>query len=557
MSSDTPTTVGDYLVKRLEHAGIRHVFSVPGDYVLSLMDRVVASPVELVGMCNELNAGYAADAYARLAGIGAVMVTYDVGGLSLLNAVAGAEAERVGLVVISGAPRSDHHRRAAPMHHLAGDYRVQHDIFHRITAYAAMLMNPETAPREIDHALEVCLTQRRPVYIEVPVDMVEEPCEAPAGPLHRGVPTSDAGALAESVEETVTMLETAARPAILVGVETHRFGLYDDVLALLNQSGYPVATTLNGKTAVAEDHPQFIGVYQGAVSRPEIREVIEGADCLLSLGAWFNDIATGMFTAQLDPQRMVTANFNKMRIRHHRFDRVYLGDFITGLTDALRTVPTPAPHPSPPPYATTGPFEAVRDKPLAVQRFFERLNHFMNDDMVLVAGTGDCVFGAAELHVGRYESFVAQAFYLSIGYALPAGLGAALAAPDRRVVVSIGDGAFQMTAQALSSLIRYNVAPIVFILNNDGYAIERAIHDGPYNEIQRWKYHELPAVFGDAYGVAVRTEGELEDALRAASEITDRLVLIEIIVDRHDTTDATRRIGAGSRRLSKGGGVTS
>lgn len=543
------STVSDYLITRLAQAGLKHIFGVPGDYVLDFMDHLVTSPIRLIGTCNELNAGYAADAYARINGIGAVVVTYDVGGFSVLNAVAGAYAERVPLVVISGAPHSARRREPTLMHHLATDYRLQSSVYEKITVAAEVLADPECAPEQIDRALNACLLHKRPVYLEIPVDVVGRPCRKPADGWRLPPPSSHPENLAESVSEAAALLSAAQRPAMLVGVEVHRFGLRNATVALLDKAGLPAATTVHGKTAIPEEHPDFIGVYQGALSREEVRDKIEGADCLLMLGAWLTDITTGGFTAHLDPNRMVSANSDRVKIRHHYFEQVYLTDFIPSLTAALKAKPGRKKPPSRP-RADTLPFVAEHGRPLSVARFWTRMNQFIDESMIVLADTGDSLVASAELETDKAESYIAQAYYLSIGYTLPGALGVSLARPDKRAVVFIDDGAFQMTAQELSTIIRHQAAPVIFLMNNQGYAVERAIHDGPYNEIQPWKYHRLPGVFGEAVSVEARTEGDLERALATVKETRDKLVFVEVHLARTDYSDAVRRLGKLLRKLS-------
>jgi indolepyruvate decarboxylase len=543
------STVADYLITRLAQAGARHMFGVPGDYVLDFMDHLAGSPVRLIGTCNELNAGYAADAYARINGIGAAVVTYDVGGLSILNAVAGAYAERVPLVVVSGAPHSDRRRQQTLMHHIATDYRLQQAIYAKLTVAAEVLADPERAPEQIDRALNACLQYKRPVYLEIPVDLVARPCRKPTAQWQMRSPVSDREALAESVQEAAALLGAAKRPAMLVGVEVHRFGLRQATVALLDKAGLPAATTVHGKTAIPEEHPDFVGVYQGALSREEVREAIEGADCLLMVGAWLTDITTGGFTAQLDSSRMISANSDRVKIRHHYFEQVYLTDFIPALTAALTATParTRRPlHQRP----KTPPFVAEPGRPLSVARFWPRMNQFLDESMIVLTDTGDSLIASADLETDKAESYIAQAYYLSIGYTVPGALGISLAKPAKRAVVFVGDGAFQMTAQELSTIIRQGAAPVFFLMNNDGYAVERAIHDGPYNEIQPWKYHRLPGVFGEALSMEVRTEDQLEDALAKVKEHRDKLVFIEVHLARTDYSDAVRRLGKLLRKLS-------
>lgn len=543
------STVSDYLIARLEQAGVKHIFGVPGDYVLDFMDHLVSSPIRLIGTCNELNAGYAADAYARMNGIGAAVVTYDVGGLSLVNAVAGAYAERVPLAIISGAPHSDR-RQQTLMHHLATDYGLQVAVFEKITVAAEVLADAERAPEQIDRVLNACLRHKRPVYFEIPVDLVGRPCRKPEQGWRLPPPSSHPENLAESVSEAAAMLSAAKHPAILVGVEVHRFGLRKATVALLDKAGYPAATTVQGKTAIPEEHPDFIGVYQAGLSREEVRDTIEGADCLLMLGAWLTDVTTGGFTAHLDPDRMISANSDRVKIRRHYFEEVYLTDFIPSLAAALKPKPRQKKHWRPRPHAALAPFVTRTGRPLSTVRFWERMKHFIDETMIVLADTGDSMIGSAELETSKAESYIAQAYYLSIGYTLPGTLGVALARPDKRPVLFIGDGAFQMTAQELSTIIRYQTAPVIFLMNNDGYAVERAIHDGPYNELQPWRYHRLPGVFGDAVSAEAHTEGDLEQALASAKRHRDKLVFIEVHIPRTDYTEGVRRLGKLLRKLS-------
>jgi TPP-dependent 2-oxoacid decarboxylase len=549
----TTTTVGRYLIHRLGEAGLRHLFGVPGDYVLDFMDRVVASDIALVGTCNELNAGYAADAYARLNGIGGVCVTYDVGGLSTLNAASGAYAERVPVVFISGAPTSAQRLAHVHMHHLTTTYDMQWKVYQKVTVDSAQVTNPLTAPDEIDRVLRNCLFSKLPVYLEIPVDMVDAPCRAPTAIALERERTSDTAALNECVEEVAAMVRSAATPTILAGVEVHRFGLAPRLLQLVEKSGIPFATTLDGKSVLPEQHSSFLGVYMGALSREAVRDRVESSDALLTFGAMATDINTGGFTAHLPEANTVRANMTKVRIRSHHYDRVWLGDFITALTQALTHRTYPSSHPVNP-HGVTDEYRAELDRPLRVPRFYERLKRFIDKDMVLMTDTGDAMFAGGEIYIEEPENFISQAYYLSIGYCLPGALGVCLARPDKRVVLLEGDGAFQMTAQELSTLLRHHCNPVIFVLNNDGYVIERLIHDGPYNDIKQWNYHKLPDAFGgDALALEVRTEGELEAALEAAREHLDRLVFINLHLPRDEGSDALDRLGRELRRLQTGG----
>ncbi len=539
--------VSRYLLHRLEEAGVRHLFGVPGDYVLDFLDEVVASPIRWVGTCNELNAGYAADAYARLNGIGGAVVTYCVGGLSILNAVAGAYAERVPLVVISGAPSTRRRESGALVHHLVSDYYLQLELFRKLTADAALLCNPATAPDEIDRVIRSAVTKKLPVYLEVPADLAHAPCRRPAALPQAATLASDRESLDDCVEEAAGLIQRAGDPIVLAGVEVPRFGLGGDVLRLVETVELPFATMVSSKSALPELHPQFIGIYQGAWSREAVRRQVESSDCLLSLGAWMTDIDSGMFSIDLDYRRMIAAGNGNVRIRNHHYHNVQLGDFIRALVGAVQPRSYLASHPAEPRHSKAA-FVPDEKRPLTAHRLYERLNAFLDDRIILLAEPGDAFCAAPDFHVDEAENFIVQAFYSSIGYCTPAALGVACARPDKRPCVLTGDGAFQMTAQEIGTLIRERCPGVFVLINNDGYLIERMLHaDGPYNNLQTWNYAALPdALGGDgrAKGIRVTTEGELEIALSAARAEPEKLFLIEAVIAGRDCSEGLKRLGA-------------
>jgi TPP-dependent 2-oxoacid decarboxylase len=544
-------TVGEYLFQRLENLGVNHIFGVPGDYVLGLMDVLNKTPIELICNCNELNAGYAADAYARLRGIGAVCVTYGVGGFSLLNAVVGAYAERVPLVVISGAPNSSVRQGSLLLHHTTGDYNLQFSIMEKATVAAVILADASQAAYQIDRVLADCLHHKRPVYIEIPVDLVDQPCIPPQ--IHPAVVAklTNHDVLQEAVAEAVELLAKAKSPVILAGVEFHRFDLEDKLLKLLEATGYPIATTMLGKSCVSEMHPQFIGNYIGGLSREYVRERIESADCLLCLGAIMSDMNLGANTAILDDYKLINANSEKVKIKHHFYQPVYLGDFIDGLIQHLDYRAAETLNIQPSSYSLSQAFTPEPEAKLTNLRFYQRVNHFLEDESIVISDTGDAIVATMDLLMREKNNFIGQAFYLSIGYSIPACLGAAMAEPHRRPIVFVGDGAFQMTAQELSTIIRHKLNPIIFLINNDGYTIERVIRDGPYNDLQPWKYHQLPQVFGESWSCEVKTEGELEVALVKAKANTECVSFVEIHLDRFDCSQGLVRLG---QALNQAGG---
>lgn len=545
MARNGRTTVGSYLVTRLEQAGLKHIFGVPGDYVLDLFELLEKSRLKVVCNCNELNAGYAADAYARVNGIGAVCVTYGVGGYSLMNAVVGACAERIPLVVISGAPRIFERAHHHLLHHTTGDMNLQYAMYEKLAVASCALVSPEQAPAQIDKTIEACLKFKRPVYLEVPVDIVAMPCRAP-GPFVPDVAlTSNPPALDEAVSEAVTLLEQAEQPVILAGVESHRLGIQRELQDLVEHSGYPFASGLLGKTVIPEEHPQFIGVYGGVASWENACRIVRKADIILCLGTLMTDIEIGGCAPLLDQGRMIVANSDRVRIGHHIYHHISLRDFMVGLKAKLKkgkTVKDTNPwHPS---RAMKERYAPHPERKITVKRFYQRMNSFVDGKSVVLGDTGDSLFNVATLYLPRGAFCIDQAFYLSIGYAVPGTLGACLAAPERRVVTFVGDGAFQMTGQEVSTIIREKLNPVIFLMNNDGYTIERMMVDGTFNDLQRWNYSGLPAVYGGGWGCVVATEGDLEEALRNAAQRTDGPAIIDVRLDRKDCSEAVRMYGA-------------
>jgi indolepyruvate decarboxylase len=533
------TTIGQYLIDRLHTLGVEHVFGVPGDYILGLYNLLQDSPLRVVNMTREDSAGFAADAYARMHGLGCVAVTYCVGGLSLCNSIAGAYAEKSPVVVIGGSPGVSERAHNPLLHHKVKGFETQLEVFEKITAATAVLDDPWTAFNEIDRVLSAAVRFKRPVYIELPRDRVHAKPLTPIRPPAE-LPPSDPDALREALDEAEAMLKAAKRPMILADVEIHRFGLQDDLLALAEGAGLPIATTILGKSVISESHPLFVGVYEGGMGRDEVTQFVESADCLLMLGCFLSDINLGIFTAQLDPSRCIDATSEDLRIRHHHYQDVRLDDFIRGLH--ARGLKLPAPQVPPRPHAFNGPWIAEPDAPVTVARLFARLNEMLDDKMVVIADIGDALFGAADMTVTRRTEFLGPAYYTSMGFAVPAAVGAGMANRELRPLVIVGDGAFQMTGLELSSVARHGLNPIVVVLNNHGYTTERFLLDGPFNDIHDWAYHKVPEVLGTGLGLEVRTEGQLDVALKAALAHTESFSLLNVHVDPFDKSPALARL---------------
>ena len=544
------TTIGKYLVYRLEEAGLGHIFGIPGDYVLGFYDLLIDSQIEVVGTCTEIGAGFAADGYARVNGLGALCVTYCVGGFNAMNAVAGAYAEKSPVIVISGAPGVGERVRSPLLHHVVRDFNTQLQVFEKITAHAVSLEDPDTAPEQIDACLLACQRYKRPVYLEIPRDRVNTPCASPR-PVERDNLKSNPQSLEEAIQEADALIRSAEKPVILAGIEIHRYGLQNQLKKLAEKTGIRVASTLLGKSIISERDPCYLGVYEGALGHKNVREAVESAGCLLILGAFMSDINLGIYTAHLDVSKTINATSQRISIKHHHYEGILLYDFITGLTRALTTGKNALkPSKLGPAEAkkTIKPFRPVPDNPCTVQRFFERMETYLTDDSIVVCDIGDCLFGAADLTIHRKTEFICPAFYTSMGFAVPAAVGAQIGNRRQRPLVFVGDGAFQMTGMELSTVARNGLNPIVFVLNNKGYTTERIINEGPYNDIHEWAYHLVPQILRKGWGCEVHTEGELEEALITATSNRENFSLINVHLDKYDLSRALQRFG---KRLSK------
>ena len=538
-------SIGDYLIRRLQDYGLRDVFGIPGDYVLGFYSLLEQSPINVIGCTREDCAGFAADAYARVNGLGAACVTYCVGGLSLCNSIAGAYAEKSPVVVITGSPGMKERFNNPLLHHRVRDFRTQLEVFEKLCVAGAELSDPPTAFREIDRVLDAVVRYKRPGYIEIPRDMTKVIPGAPHV-VHHFEPRSDAEVLEEALADAERWLSSCQKPVIIAGVEIHRFGLQDELLALAEGARIPITTTMLGKSVIREVHPLFVGLYEGAMGREEVTRFVEESDCVILLGTFMTDINLGIYTANLDPGKCIYATSEQLRIRHHHYHGVLLGDFIRGLAERKPVVPrrTLPPHPN----AVRGKYELKADEQITITRLMARLNESLDENTIVIADVGDALFGATELVIRERTEFISPAYYTSMGFAVPAALGAQTARPELRPVVIVGDGAFQMTGMELSSIVRRGYNPIVIVLDNKGYGTERALHPGDFNDIHPWHYHKLPEVLGRGRGYDVRTEGEFDAALRSAWADTTQMSLIQVHLPLDDHSKALDRL---ADKLSK------
>jgi alpha-keto-acid decarboxylase len=543
--SDNQYTIGDYLTGRLVEAGVDRVFGVPGDYTLALLDHVIAQPgLEWTGCANELNAGYAADGYARMRGIGALCTTFGVGELSAINATAGSFAEHVPVVHIVGSPASGTQAAARIVHHSLGDGVFTHfaEMHEKITCAQAAL-TAATACGEIDRVLSAVKTQRLPGYLLIPADVAAAPAAPPITPLPITPAGTDPDALAGFTAAARRLLATApdvAGIAVLSGLLTHRFDAAADLAALLAAGPLPYATTLWGKSVADESDPGFTGIYAGAASANAARQAVEAASVLILSGVQFTDLNSGFFSQQLNRQRTIEIGASAVSVGAALYSQVPLPTALQVLTSLVAELTSRQARPAsrPEPVAEAAQEGPSSSAPLSQQTLWDLVARFLRPGDIVLADLGTSFFGAATHRLPRDVTFIGQPLWASIGYTLPALLGACLACPGQRGILLIGDGAAQLTGQELSTILHTGLSPVVIVVDNDGYTIERAIHgpEQPYNDIARWDWTAAPALFGsDRVSVArrVTTAAELDEALKAAAS-SGELALIQAVVPRMD-----------------------
>lgn len=537
-----PYTVADYLLDRLAGCGIGHLFGVPGDYNLQFLDHVIDHPtLRWVGCANELNAAYAADGYARMSGAGALLTTFGVGELSAINGIAGSYAEYVPVLHIVGAPCSAAQQRGELMHHTLGDGDFRH--FYRMSqaiSVASAILYEQNACFEIDRVLGEMFAARRPGYIMLPADVAKKtaipPTEALALPVHE----------AQSGVETAfryharQCLMNSRRIALLADFLAGRFGLRPLLQRWMAETPIAHATLLMGKGLFDEQHPNFVGTYSAGASSKEVRQAIEDADRVICVGTRFVDTLTAGFTQQLPAERTLEIQPYASRIGETWFN-LPMAQAVSTLRELCLECAF-----APPPTRSTGQPVRIDKGELTQESFWQTLQQYLKPGDIILVDQGTAAFGAAALSLPDGAEVVVQPLWGSIGYSLPAAFGAQTACPDRRVILIIGDGAAQLTIQEMGSMLRDGQAPVILLLNNDGYTVERAIHGAAqrYNDIASWNWTQIPPALNAAQQAEcwrVTQAIQLAEVLERLAR-PQRLSFIEVMLPKADLPELLRTV---------------
>lgn len=537
-------TIGKALLNKLSAYGVREIFGIPGDYVIRLNKLIEEdTKIRFINTTREDAAGYMADAYGRIKGMGAACVTYGVG-INIANAVAQAYVESSPFVIISGAASEKEYTKHPLLHHLINKSytksrdTTQLEIFKQMTVAQTVLDDPSRANSEIDRVLHACFLYKKPVYIEIPRDLVDAEI-APSNSFKKNESKSDPKALQEALNDVLDLLKKGKRPVIWAGRDIIAHDLARDVLAFAEKFKIPIVSSLFGKTVVDEKHPLYVGVYQGALSKPEISDFVKTCDSGFVLGVLESDVNTGFFTASIDGSHKVVSNPCMVKVGHRFYPEVNFKDFIKNLSKIGLKKEFKNNYP-----ANRKNKISFRPKPetrITTARLFECLQKHLSSNHYVVTDIGDCLFGSTDLTLSQ-NSFIASAYFAALGSGLPMALGASIALPEnRRVIALIGDGGFQMAATELSTAARYGLDPIIILMNNHGFGTERPLAEGKFNEILNWNYSMIPILFGAGNGCRVETEEGLNSALQEAVSMRGNFCLIEVDLEKTDYSKAMQR----------------
>ncbi len=543
------TTLAISLLQGLKDYGAREIFGIPGDFVLPFFKVIEECGIlPHYTLSHEPGVGFAADAAARYhSGLGVAVVTFGAGAFNLVNAVAGAYAERSPVVVIAGAPGARERSSGFVVHHQARSVETQLAVFREITCDQAVLTDPAEAPGEIARVLQSARERALPVYIELPRDMTS--AAVAAVPMLPPRP-ADPEALAECADEIIERLGHASNAVILIDVEVRRYGLEERVTTLARKLALPVVTTFMGRGLLQDAPDVLCGTYLGAAGDPAIARLVEEADALLLLGVIFSDTNFALSQRRLDPRRTIRAFDRAVQIGHHGYANIPIGELVDALTARARPLSSGRARPKPNAIAYRRGLPAD-DEPIAPSDVATAINDLFDRHgvMPMTSDVGDCLFAAMEI---ENTALAAPAYYAGMGFGVPAGIGVA-AATGRRPLILVGDGAFQMTGWELGNCRRYGLDPIVVLFNNASWEMLRAFQpESRFNDLDDWKFAAMAESLG-GYGERVTTRRQLRDALEQAVARRGRFSLIEVMLPRGVTSTTLARFVSGFKAARASG----
>jgi len=548
-------TIGNFLFSRLQEMGVNKVFGVPGDFNLQLLDQIEeVENLSFVGNCNELNAAYAADGYGRTKGISALITTYGVGDLSALCGVAGACAEHVPMVFISGVP---------PLHAIESRLRVHHSLAEgdfknvmnsvREFTVAQTRLNQANAADEIDRVLKTCWIEKQPVYIQVPSNISYLLIDVPNTSFNLSLPTSDNEHLDRSVKRVTELLNNSNHPLMLIDMDADRSNIVTGLEKLSNKCQIPYASFRTGKALLSESSPLFLGMYMGENSAQELLDKVEHSDCIIATAPCFFECSTMAILDSIPSDTAIYITSRSVTVDGEVFEGVMAQELVDAVLEKMETkLALEKTEMS----TKDAPIHVNSTQPLTQRWLWPQLGQFFQTDDVIIVENGTSNIAMTDVRLPTGVKYISQLLWGSIGYSLPALLGSMMAAPKRRHILFIGDGSFQLTAQELSTILACGLKPIIFLLNNRGYTIERYIQgmNAEYNDVVNWNYLSLTHALApktDLYLASVETDIALEKTLKQI-ECEDRPCIVELHLDPFDAPEALKVFGPKTAALDYG-----
>jgi len=546
-------SLGHFLIEQLNLYGVDHIFGIPGDYTLNFINEIEKNQhVEYVGVSREDSAGYAADSYARVKGCGAVCVTYSVGAMNVINAIAGAYAERSPVVIITGKPSQEDLITNPNKHHTINNDLTQKEIFSKITCYAITLDSTDIRQNMlmIHTALECMKYNSRPIYIEFSnKDIIRPITRQQYAQVVDFITPPPVASYMTDIEQTITLMlnimQNAKNRILIVGHEIFRLSLEDDILNLINKCNIPIFTTILGKSTINEYETLSLGCVSQLCSNKKVLNAIHQSDCIISIGMTNTDVDAFTFTPHIsinmdegvtiNGKQLATPEFPKMvkrfceifrNIIPRQDDKIIENWFsLIGKDKSGMWLPK------------------VDDVPntLTLEYVFDIIGQKINNDHIVISDIGESLFGMIDIPV-EHGQFLSMAYYTSMGFSIPGALGIKYAKPHKRPIIIVGDGSFQMCSTEISSFVKYDMNPIIIILNNKGYSTERAIMDGNFNDIHNWQYEKITSLMCGGTGVYINSPIQFKSNIDTALNENDTLFVFNVQIKQQDMTPAMKMI---------------
>ncbi len=544
-------TIADYLIKRLNSLGIEEIFGLPGDYNFKIVEAIEKNKnVKWIGSTNELNAGYCADGYSRIKGYGAIVTTFGVGELSAINAIAGSMAENVPVMMIVGVPCLKDINNKTFLHHNLDnvDYNAFEKAYSNVVEMTSCI-DSKNAKTEIDKLINTMIKTKKPVYLKLPIDVCDCKVE---DDYKTDYPVSNSENLKKASSEIIKIIRTSKKPIVLADVLASRFNSKKELNNFLKKTKIPSCSFIRGIDIIDNDTENYFGVYVGHLDNKICFEYLNSSDCIIAVGTVLSDLNTYNFDFSFNLKNHINIQPYYTEVKGKRYENVLMKDIIKEINENIDYISNEKIQRE---FFYKNSLEKPTGK-LTSKYIYPRLENFIKEDDILICEVGLVSFGVAPMKFKKNISILNQIVWGSIGWATPCAFGTCLAAKNRRTILISGDGSHQLTAQEISAMMRYKAKPVIFVINNSGYTVERILCDDPnykYNDIANWNYSMLPKVFeGECFSRQVKTNKEFDEVLEEIQKIQkEKMCYIELITDYLDMPDLAFSIAKNPNKIKE------